>query len=212
MSPLLYDFSAWLLTTTAGIFFRGDYVGAQHIPKHGAFILAANHASFIDPPVIGSRLPRRLVYFARKTLWKPGFLSWWLDGVGAVPVDRDAGNDVSALKRVLGSLKDGRPLILFPEGTRSPDGNLQPAKAGVGMIACRTQVPVIPVRIIGSFEAFGRDRKFPKLFTPVHVVFGAPIPPTAYDPGAKAKDRYQTAAERIMAAIAALEPPEAQVL
>jgi 1-acyl-sn-glycerol-3-phosphate acyltransferase len=116
------------------------------------------------------------------------------------------------LKRVLASLRDGKPLILFPEGTRTPDGRLQPARPGVGMIACRTQVPVVPVRIFGSYEAFGRHRKFPKLFTPVDVRFGRPLLPGEYDPGTRAENRYQEAADRILAAVAAIPAPENRVL
>lgn len=212
MYPLLYDISKWLLARLVDVCFPGLHGGLEHIPRHGAFIVASNHASFIDPAIVGCRIPARLVFFARKTLWKPGFASWWLDGVGTVPVDRDAGNDVSALKRVLASLKEGRPVILFPEGTRTPDGNLQTAKAGVGMIACRTQVPVLPVRIFGSYEAYGRHRSIPRICMPVHVCFGPPLLPADYDPGPKALDRYQTAADRILAAIAAIPPPGDQVI
>jgi 1-acyl-sn-glycerol-3-phosphate acyltransferase len=152
-----------------------------------------------------------MCFFARKTLWKPGVASWWLDTVGTIPVDRDGGSDVSAIKRVLRALADNKALILFPEGTRTPDGRLQPAKPGVGLIACRTQVPVVPARIFGSFEAFGRGKKM-KLGTPVSVVFGKPLPPAAYDDPKAGKERYQRASEAIMAAIAELrEPPETVV-
>ncbi len=204
MEPV-YGFSHALLARSYAAFFRGEVVGLENVPTKGGFLIAANHASFIDPPFIGSNVPRQLAYFARKTLWKPGFASWWLDTVGTIPVDRDGGQDVSAIKRVLRTLENGKGLILFPEGTRSPDGKLQSAKAGVGLIACRTQVPVVPTRIFGSFEAFGRNTKFPKLGTPVSVVFGEPIAPADYDRPADGKERYQRAAERIMARIAALD-------
>ena len=210
MQPV-YGFCHYWLRVTYEMFFRGEVRGLEHVPARGGFLLAANHASFIDPPMIGCQLPRQIAYFARKTLWKGGFSSWWLDAVGTIPVDRDGGQDVSAIKRVLRALREERGLILFPEGTRTPDGRLQPAKAGVGFIAVKTQVPVIPVRIFGSHEAFGRDRPL-RLGTPVTVVFGAPILPADYDDPAAGKERAQVASERIMARIARLHPPGCRVV
>lgn len=206
----VYGFFHYLAGTIYDIAFRGEVAGLENVPRDGAFLIAANHASHLDPPIIGSLLPRQVCFFARKTLWKPGLASWWLDTVGTIPVDRDGASDVSAIKRVLRALADNKALILFPEGTRTPDGNLQPPKPGVGLIVCRTQVPVVPVRIFGSFEAFGR-RGGMRLGTPVSVVYGKPIPPTVYDPG-KGKERYQVASERIMTAISALQPPRPPVL
>jgi 1-acyl-sn-glycerol-3-phosphate acyltransferase len=211
MEPL-YGFCHYVMTGVADAFFRGETHGVDLLPREGGFLLAANHASFIDPPVIGCRVPRQLAYFARKTLWKPGIASWWLDGVGTIPVDRDGGQDVSAIKRVLKALKAGKGLILFPEGTRTSDGRLQAPKAGVGLICCKTQVPVVPVRIFGSFEAFGRGVSFPRAGTPISVVFGRPLAPAEYDDPAAGKDRYQLASDRIMAAIARLELPSQPVV
>ena len=205
MQPV-YGFFHYVALVTYDIFFRGEVTGLEHLPRTGSFLIAANHSSFLDPPLIGSQVQRQIAYFARKTLWKPGLASWWLDTVGTIPVDRDGGQDVSAIKRVLRALKEDKGLILFPEGTRSPDGALQAPKAGVGLICCRAQVPVVPVRIFGSFEAFGKSRGL-RLGTPVTIVFGAPIPPSVYDEPKAGKERYQIASDRIMARIAVLQPP-----
>ena len=192
-------------------FFRGETAGIENLPAHGGYIVAANHASHLDPPGVGLHLPRQVCFFARKTLWKPGFASWWLDAVGCIPVDRDGGTSLDAIKRVLQALKEEKVIILFPEGTRSPDGNLQPPKAGVGLLACRAHVPVVPARIFGSAEAFGRGGRL-RLGTPVSVTYGKPLPPSEYDDPSAGKERYGRAAERIMAAISRLEPPEVTVL
>ncbi|HWA09056.1 MAG TPA: lysophospholipid acyltransferase family protein [Opitutaceae bacterium] len=209
MTPV-YGFFHYLSVVVYDMFFRGEVAGLENLPKDGAFLIASNHASLLDPPIVGSQVSRQLCFFARKTLWKPGLASWWLDAVGTIPVDRDGGTDVTAIKRVLRALGEGRALILFPEGTRSTDGRLQTAKPGVGLIACRTQVPVVPARIFGSFEAFGRSGGL-RPGTPVSVVFGPPLPASAYDPGT-GKDRYQRASERIMGAIARIEPPAATIV
>lgn len=203
----VYGFFHYLSAIVYDMFFRGEVIGLENLPKNGAFLIASNHASHLDPPIIGSQVPRQMCFFARKTLWKPGVAAWWLDAVGTIPVDRDGGSDVSAIKRVLRALADNKALILFPEGTRTPDGNLQTAKPGVGLIACRTQVPVVPARIFGSFEAFGRSGPL-RLGTPITVVFGAPLAPAAYDDPKSGKERYQRASESIMAAIARLQEPK----
>lgn len=210
MEPV-YGFFHYLALVSYDIFFRGEVIGLENLPREGSFLIAANHASFLDPPLIGSQVQRQIAYFARKTLWKPGFASWWLDTVGTIPVDRDGGQDVSAIKRVLRALKEDKGLILFPEGTRTTDGNLQPPKAGVGLICCRAQVPVIPARIFGSYEAMGKGGGL-RLGTPVNIVFGQAIPPSVYDEPSAGKERYQIASERIMARIAALTLPAPVVI
>ncbi len=210
MTPV-YGVSHYWLRVSYDMFFRGTTAGIEHLPKTGPFLIAGNHASLLDPPLIGSQVPRQMNFFARKTLWKGGISSWWLDAVGTIPVDRDGGQDISALKRVLRSLAEGKVMILFPEGTRSPDGNLQEPKAGVGFILCKTQVPVVPARIFGSFEAFGRGAKVPHLNTKVDVVFGPPLAPAAYDVGT-GKERYQAASAQVMSAIARLQVPAITVL
>ncbi len=211
MSPI-YGVCHYGIAVTFDMFFRGEVAGLEHLPKSGAFLIAGNHASHLDPPMIGSQVPRQMCFFARKTLWQGPASSWWLDAVGTIPVDRDGGQDVGALKRVLRALADGKVMILFPEGTRSPDGHLQPPKPGVGFIVCKTQVPVVPARIFGSFEAFGKGAKLPKLGTPLSVVFGRPISPAQYDDPRAGKERYQIASERIMAEIARLEKPSDRVI
>ena len=210
MEPV-YGFFHYLSANLSDICFRGEVVGVENLPRAGGFLVAANHASHLDPFIIGSRLPRQVTFFARKTLWVPGFASWWLDTVGVIPVDRDGGSDVTAIKRVLAALKQQKTIILFPEGTRSQTGALQPPKPGVGLFACRSQVPVVPARIFGSFEAFGKSGKV-RLGTPVTVVYGRSILPTVYDDPTAGKERYQVASARIMVAIAKIAVPPAEVI
>ncbi len=211
MSPL-YGICHYIVRVGHDVFFRGEVSGTDNLPKTGPFLIAGNHASHLDPPLIGSHVPRQMSFFARKTLWVGGLASWWLDSVGTIPVDRDGGQDVGALKRVLRALADGKVLIVFPEGTRSPDGRLQTAKPGVGFIVCKTQVPVVPARIFGSFEAFGRGAKVPTPGTRISVTFGKPLAPSEYDDPSAGKERYQIASQRIMAAIAKLEQPGEMVI
>jgi 1-acyl-sn-glycerol-3-phosphate acyltransferase len=201
-----YWFSHNIVRVIYDGFFRGDIEGGENLPNRGPFLLAANHQSHLDPPFVGAPVPHEIAFFARKTLWKPGIAAWWLDAIEAIPVDRDGGSDVKAMKRVFGALKADRVVILFPEGTRSPDGKLQPPKPGIGMLACRAGVPVVPARIFGSFEAFGRSGRL-RLGTRVSMVYGKPMAPAEYDDPSAGKARYELAAQRIMARIAAIEEP-----
>jgi len=101
MEPV-YGFSHRLLQVIYGLCFRGQITGLENLPTDGGYLVACNHASLLDPPIVGLFLPNQVVFFARKTLWRPGFASWWLDGVRTIPVDRDGGTDVAAFKRVPG--------------------------------------------------------------------------------------------------------------
>ncbi len=206
MKPV-YGVSHFLATTAYEMLFRGDIVGLDNLPRLGGCLVAANHASHLDPFIIASQLQRQVRFFARKTLWTPGFPSWWLNAVDVIPVDRDGGSDVTAIKLVLHELKQQRIVIMFPEGTRSRDGRMQRPKPGVGLFACRAQVPVVPARIFGSYEALGKGGTIPRFGTRITVVFGERIPTGDYDQPGAGKERYQIASERIMAKIAGLRLP-----
>jgi 1-acyl-sn-glycerol-3-phosphate acyltransferase len=210
MTPF-YGFFHYLMACAHSACFRGEVAGTEHIPPDGPFLVAANHASHLDPPFVGCQVPRQMRPFARKTLWSGKVFSWWLDRVECIAVDRDSG-DVAAIRKVLQALHSNRGIILFPEGTRSSDGRLQKPKAGVGLMACKTGAPVVPARIYGSFEAFGRGDKFPRLGTRVSVVFGRPITAAEYDVPAAGKERYQVASQRIFDRIAALPEPRYPVV
>lgn len=203
----IYGIGHFLSRSVFDVFFRGEVTGSEFIPKTGPFILAANHASFLDPPAIGCRVPRELHFFARKTLFKPGLPAKILHEVNTIPVDLENEGDISALKTVFRVLKAGQAIVLFPEGTRTFDGDFRKPQSGVGMIACKSAVPVIPARVFGTYEAFGRHQKYPIFNTPVDVALAPPLYPRDYDNGAKGKERYQAASETIMAAIRRIPPP-----
>jgi len=210
MTPF-YGFFHTLARVFYDAWFRGEVVGTGHIPAAGPFLIASNHASHLDPPLVGCQIYRQMRFFARKTLWSNRVASWWLDGAETIPVDRDSG-DVAAIRRVLQALQEDRGVVVFPEGTRSPDGHLQKPKAGVGLLACKSGAPVVPCRVYGSFVAFGKGRNVPRFGTPVTVVFGRPIPASDYDRPDSGKERYQIASQRIFERIAALPAPEYPVV
>jgi len=182
----------------------------ERVPLEGPVILASNHASFLDPPLVGSGLQRPINYLARDSLFRFPVFGAILRSWNAVPVDRD-GTSPRGLKNIIDRLKAGGGIILFPEGTRSRDGALQPARPGVGLVVLKSEAPVVPVRVFGTFEAYGRNMKIPRP-RGVTVKYGQPMDFAAERAEAKVctKDRvkelYQQVAERIMAEIARLEP------
>ncbi len=210
MTPF-YGFFHYLCKGVYDAFFRGEVVGTENIPTGGPYLIASNHMSHLDPPLVGAQVPRQMRFFARRTLWSNRVASWWLDNTETIPVDRDGG-DIGAIKRVLQAIQEDRAIVLFPEGTRSMDGQLQKPKAGVGLMACKTGAPVVPCRVYGSFQAFGKGAKIPHLGVPVTVVFGKPIPASEYDAPEAGKERYQVVSNRIFERIAALPMPQYPVI
>ncbi len=182
----------------------------ERVPSQGPVLIAANHASFMDPPLIGSSLPREITYLARDTLFRFPIIASFLQYINVIPVDR-GGKSPRGLKVIASRLKAGHPVILFPEGTRSSDGKLRQAKSGIGLLAIKSDAPILPVRVFGTFEAYGRHMKWPRLH-PVDIKFGRVLDLKHLRAEAKtaSKDRlkaiYQEAADAIMQAIADLEP------
>jgi 1-acyl-sn-glycerol-3-phosphate acyltransferase len=183
---------------------------AHYVPLDGPFLIVCNHQSYFDPPLIGGTLPANLHYFARKTLFTPGLGHALLSRLNTIPVDREGGGDVTALKRAFRLLESGKGLLVFPEGTRTPDGQLQPVENGIGLMACKAQVPVVPARIFGAFENYPRTARYPGWKAPMTLRFGPPMTPACYDPGPQAKQRYILAAQRLMQGIADLQHPVAR--
>jgi len=148
--------------------------GVENIPGKGGFILACNHISYLDPPVVGSNCPRRLNFLSKEELFSNWFSSWWMRSVGCVPVKRDS-NDLAALREAMRRLRSGGGLFLFPEGRRQGSGNesAQP-QAGIGFLASKLNVPVVPAFVKGTDKAMPRGAKF---FKPVKVTvyFGKQI-------------------------------------
>ena len=193
-------------------YFRWRVFNAGRVPLQGGVILASNHASFLDPPLVGSGLKRDINYLARESLFRFPGIGALLRSWNAVPVDRDGGG-AKGLKTILDRLLNGAGIILFPEGTRTKDGNLQPARSGIGLTVIKSDAVVIPVRTFGTFEAFGRNHKFPRPHR-VAVKYGRPMRFEKLRAEAKTCDKarlkeiYQQVADEIMAAIAKLEPKE----
>jgi len=194
---------SWLL---GRLLFSFKVTGRDKIPAKGGCILAMNHESYLDPPLAGICSSRPIHYLARKTLLEWPILGAIFPKVNVVPVDQDRA-DMSALKTIIKLVRAGECTIVFPEGQRTPDGKLQPAQPGLGLVIAKTLAPVVPMRIFGAYQAlpYGSSRLS---LVPVRIVIGDPILFTQADLQGSGRDLYQRLSERVMERIAQIQPPE----
>ncbi|MEP7070761.1 MAG: lysophospholipid acyltransferase family protein [Verrucomicrobiota bacterium] len=183
--------------------FHYRVIHPERMIQTGPVILAMNHQSYLDPPLAGIASRRPIFYLARKTLLELPVLGPILPKLNVIPVDQE-GSDRSALKAILRILKAGEGTLVFPEGARTLDGNLQPAQPGLGFVIAKTLAPVVPMRIFGSFEAWPRGSSRLRLH-PITVVVGHPMRFSAGDVAGKGKELYRQLSQRVMDEIAKLQ-------
>ncbi len=171
---------------------RVHAIGIERVPSSGPLIVAANHVSYLDPPVLGIFLPRMLHYMAKRELFAVPGLGAAITAVGAFPVDR-GGNPMSAIRRSVEVLREGRAVAIFPEGRRNTDG-LAPIQLGVSLLASLARAPVVPACIVGTDRA--------RQFARITVVYGEPLRDACEN--GLARGDIEPFAQRVMAAIRAL--------
>ncbi|MEO0071678.1 MAG: lysophospholipid acyltransferase family protein [candidate division WOR-3 bacterium] len=203
---------AWLLTYPwAKFFFRLEIKGRERLIK-GAQILAVNHTSNFDPLIVGWATGREIYFLAKEELFRYRPFAWLIKSWNALPVRR-GGMDIRAFRVCHQILRRRKTLVLFPEGTRSPTGELGVFKPGVGMIAIMSRVPVVPVFISGvnrSILSYWFDRDFvhmgwrqkPKECSPIKVTFGEPILPNGFSLSRKSYEEFTRLVEERVRALA----------
>ena len=201
-----YDTPTWFWVTVRSIarfiyplLSRVRVVGQENVPKEGAFIIASNHLAWMDVPLVPSFLKRKVVYMAKEELFY-GRAGWIVRLLGAFPVKRGEA-DRQSLRAADIQLKAGKIFMIFPEGTRSKIHQLGKGHVGLGMIALRAGVPVIPVAVWGSEYIFKKFRP------PVTISYGKPL--HLAPKGKKiTREDIEEATDEVMGAIAAMMPPE----
>ena len=198
---MLYEIVKPVVGMLARLLFGLRGRGIEHVPSQGAVMLVANHSSVLDPPLVGVVLPRQLSFLAKMDLFRIPLFGWLIRRLNARPIRRD-GADPRALRMALRMLGEGRMLLIFPEGTRGPEGVLRAAKPGAGMLAVVSGAPVVPVYIAGSGRAWPRGRRLPRPGKVV-VTFG---PAMRFERGNESdrKHDYEAASRAMMHAIARL--------
>ena len=204
-----WTFFYWLVCSTVRlglrIWNRFQIHNPENVPSEGGCIIASNHVSYIDPPAVAVGIKHRVVHFmARDTLFVKPLANWFLTHVAVLPMDRTKG-DLGALRKGISLLKSGQVLGLFPEGTRTPTGEIQKAKGGIGFLISKAGVPVVPAYVDGSFQAFPKGASRIKRGR-VRVFYGKPIDPAEFAALGSDRDSYERIGELVMARIAALKP------
>ena len=170
-------FSYWLIYSLARLFFkvcfRLEIYGSTHF-RSGSGLIAANHNSNYDPPVLSISCPEEVHFLAKESLFRIPLLGRLIKILNTHPVSRDA-TDVQTLRQMIQILSEGKKLIIFPEGSRSFDGGLQPFERGLSFLAQRSKCTIFPAYISGTYEAWPREKKIPKFFGKIRCVFGSPI-------------------------------------
>ena len=199
---MLYCFGYWVVRFLYFLFYHIQVEGREHIPTSGGFVLASNHRSYADPPLLATRLRKqRCVFMAKEELFRNKFFGWLIRKMGAFPVTRGAG-DNGVIETAEQYVRSGRVLMIFPEGTRSKDGRVGRGKTGVALIAAQTGAPVVPVGITFTGKLHFRSQ--------IIVRFGTPIQAAELALGEDPKPRELAALKnRIMTEIKGLvdEPP-----
>lgn len=168
-----YWLSQWACWIVCKILFRYRYSGGENVPMTGPLLVVSNHQSHLDPVLIGIASPRQVGALARASLFVGPF-AWLIRSYGAVPVER--GSATAGIRAMLGALKAGQAMIVFPEGTRTEDGNLRPFQAGFCAIARRSGAAIVPTTIDGAFDALPRGAIFPRM-KPITLTFNPAILP-----------------------------------
>jgi 1-acyl-sn-glycerol-3-phosphate acyltransferase len=200
------NFYYWLgyhLSRLVGrLFFRFRIIHRERIIQSGPVILAMNHESYLDPLLAGTACDRAIYFLARRTLLDAPVLGWLLPKLNVIPVNQE-GVDRSAIKALIRTLNAGNGVLVFPEGSRTLDGDLQPAEPGLGLVIAKTLAPVVPMRIFGAHKALPRGGGGLH-FVSITIVIGEPIRFSAAELGPQGKNVYRQASQRVMDAIAAL--------
>lgn len=202
----LYRVSSYCLGLLFRWYNRWEVAGREHIPDSGGVLLIANHTSYADPPIAGPSCPRPVNFMAKSELFRIPVLAPIIRRTHAFPVQRGAA-DQHALRRAVRLLKRDQVLLIFPEGTRSADGRLQPFEPGAAFIALASGAAVVPMAIDGADHVLPRGRPF-LLPGKLRVRFGPPVDLSRFTGQRRTREMLQEACDDMHAALAALLPPE----
>ncbi len=202
MSAVCYACLRLLIKAVGRLCFRFQSVGQDLVPKQGGVLIAANHASYLDIPFLGVALQRRAAFLGRQDLFPMPGIHWLCRWLGWIPI-RQNRLDREGFAKAINLIKEGRVVVIYPEGTRTLDGTLGPGKPGLGVIVAETGCRVVPAYIAGTYEALPTEATWVR-FHPIKVVFGPPIDFSADATRLAGKEFFRHVSRTVMARIAEL--------
>ncbi|MGA2060409.1 MAG: lysophospholipid acyltransferase family protein [Thermoguttaceae bacterium] len=176
---LWYSFLRVVVQIAAVLVFGVRHSGQKNIPSQGGVLVVPNHQSHLDPPLVGMACRRHMNYLARETLFDFAPFAWLIRSINAIPIDRE-GFGIAGIKESLRRLKRGEMVLIFPEGTRTPDGQVKQFRPGFTSLAVRSRAAILPVAIAGAFQCWPKTRTFPRPGK-IRVHYGRPILPQEYE-------------------------------
>lgn len=198
---MIYQILRPILWILGKIFFKLRIINLKNLPAFGGIIIASNHVSHLDPPLLGTIVFKRDVFFmARASLFKSPIFGLILRMSHAFPIDTKSTGRIDGIKKAKKFLKKGRAVVMFPEGTRSVSGKLQKGKPGIGFLVLSMGVPVVPMHIDGTFKALPKGSKMIKRSN-ITIKAGKPLYFEEFYGLPKTKETYQKVVEKIMDAI-----------
>lgn len=195
---IFYRIVVFFLRIYFSLFHRLKVYGLENLPE-GPSILAPNHTSFFDPPIVAASCNEEISFLARASLFKNFFFRTLISNLNSYPVTGTA-QDLASLKLICQLLKENKKVVIFPEGMRSDDGKILAIKSGIGMLSIRADAPIVPVFIDGAYEVYNKFHKFPKLWGKITCTFGKPIYPKDFEglPKKEAQEKMALATENAL--------------
>ena len=207
MNEIIFQGTRGLFMVLSKIIANLRVYGRENLPAEGPFIVASNHVSYVDPGIVGIACDGyRISFMTKRELFESRRWHWWFEAMDSIPADRVA-KDSKPLKTAIKKLKNGKIVGIFPEGTRSPDGSIQKAEPGIGLLAEKTGAPIIPVYLSGTDSVLPRGARWLRMH-PITARIGKAVKTDSLEAMPDKKERYFSIGEKVMQAIKELQDEE----